>query len=218
MEEVSKRGRTVLFVSHNMGAVRSLCTRGILLRDGHLEMDGDVDQVINTYLTGNEITADGKVVISEQDIPDDNEFGILSVELRSLAGEIKSTFKIDEGFEIHIKYKIIEPVKNQRINLRFLTTLGETVFATYEDAQIREGYIREPGVYRAICQISPNLLNNLTYRIKIGFDSPGYKVLIPGKEYLEVSIVDTSDGYRYVEGAFDGPIRPKADWNVEELN
>jgi len=218
MEEVSKRGRTVLFVSHNMGAVRSLCTRGILLKDGQLALDGEVDQVINAYLTGNEVSAEGKVIFSEQDIPDDNEFGILSVELLTLTGEVKSTFQIDEGFEIHIKYKIIEAVKNQRINLRFITSLGETVFATYEDAQIREGYIREPGTYKAICHIPPNLLNNLTYRIRIGFDSPGYKVLIPGKEYLGVDIVDTSEAYRYVEGAFDGPIRPKADWSVEDIS
>ena len=39
MEEVSQQGRTVLFVSHNMGAVRSLCTRAILLEDGKLIMD-----------------------------------------------------------------------------------------------------------------------------------------------------------------------------------
>ena len=218
MSETAKTGRTVLFVSHNMGAVRSLCTRGILLKDGHLAMDGDVDQVINAYLTGNEVSTEGKVVFSEQDIPDDNEFGILSVELLTLTGEVKSTFQIDEGFEIHIKYKIIEPVKNQRINLRFITSLGETVFATYEDAQIREGYIREPGTYKAICHIPPNLLNNLTYRIRIGFDSPGYKVLIPGKEYLRVDIVDTSEGYRYAEGAFDGPIRPKTEWSVEDIS
>ncbi len=96
--------------------------------------------------------------------------------------------------------------------------MGETVFATYEDAQIREGYIRESGTYKAICQIPPNLLNNLTYRIRIGFDSPGYKVLIPGKEYLGVDIVDTSEGYRYAEGAFDGPIRPKAEWSVEDIS
>jgi len=217
MEEVSKLGRTVLFVSHNMGAVRSLCTRGLLLKDGQLEMDDDVDRVINTYLTGEDVSTEGKVVYSEQDIPEASELGILGVELLSLSSEVRSTFAIDEGFKIRIKYKIIEPIRNQRINLRFLTTMGETVFATYEDAQIREGFIREPGTYLAICEVPPNLLNNLTYRIRIGFDSPGYKVLIPGKEYLEVDIVDTSDGYRYARGAFDGPIRPEVEWVVKNI-
>ena len=93
--------------------------------------------------------------------------------------------------------------------------MGETVFATYEDATIREGFIRKPGIYTAICKIPPNLLNNLTYRIYIGFDSPGYKVLIPGREYLEVDIIDTSDGYRYSKEAFDGPIRPVVNWEVQ---
>lgn len=217
MEEVSKLGRTVLFVSHNMGAVRSLCTRGLLIKDGQLQMDDDVDRVINTYLTGEDVSTEGKVTYSEQDIPEASELGILGVELLSLSGEVKSTFAIDEAFKIQIKYKIIEPVRNQRINLRFLTSMGETVFATYEDAQIQEGYIRKPGIYMAICQIPPNLLNNLTYRIRIGFDSPGYKVLIPGKEYLGVDIVDTSDGYRYAKGAFDGPIRPEVEWDVKNI-
>jgi lipopolysaccharide transport system ATP-binding protein len=217
MEEVSKLGRTVLFVSHNMGAVRSLCTRGLLMKDGQLHMDDEVDRVINAYLTGEDVSTEGKVVFSEKEISKESEFGILSVELVSSSGEVKSTFAIDEPFEIQIKYKIIEPVKNQRINLRFITTMGETVFASYEDAQIREGFIREPGIYKAVCQIPPNLLNNLTYRIRIGFDSPGYKVLIPSKEYLEVDIIDTSDGYRYVDGAFDGPIRPEVEWIVKNI-
>ena len=46
---------------------------------------------------------------------------------------------------------------------------------------------------------------------------PDHKVLIPGKEYMEVDIIDTSDGYRYVPGAFDGPIRPVIDWQVNEI-
>jgi lipopolysaccharide transport system ATP-binding protein len=217
MEEVSKLGRTVLFVSHNMGAVRSLCTRGLLLKDGQLEMDDDVDRVINTYLTGEDVSTEGKVVYSEKDIPEESEIGILGVELLSLSSEVRSTFAIDEGFKIQIKYKIIEPVRNQRINMRFLTTMGETVFASYEDSQIRDGFIRKPGTYLAICEVPPNLLNNLTYRIRIGFDSPGYKVLIPGKEYLEVDIIDTSDGYRYAKGAFDGPIRPEVGWVVKNI-
>ncbi|MBO7127851.1 ABC transporter ATP-binding protein [bacterium] len=50
MDDVSKKeGRTVLFVSHNMAAVRQLCTRGILLRNGELVFNGDVNDCINGY-------------------------------------------------------------------------------------------------------------------------------------------------------------------------
>ena len=215
MEEVSKEGRTVLFVSHNMGAVRSLCSRGLLLENGTLVKDGDVDQVINCYLSNKVVSTAGRLGWTEADAPQDKDLILFGIELFSETGEVRTAFQIDEGFEIRVHYEIKEEVRNLRLYLRLKTTLGETVFATHEDASVREGFIRKPGRYTAICKIPPNLLNNLTYRIFIGFDSPGYKVLIPEKEYLEVDIIDTSDGYRYSKGAFDGPIRPVLKWEVE---
>jgi hypothetical protein len=181
-------------------------------------MDDDVDAVINRYLTSNEVSSSGRIVWDKTNAPQDKEVILYGIEMVSEAGEVKTAFQIDEGFEIRISYQIVEEVKNLRLYLRFKTTMSETVFATYEDAQIQKGFNRKPGHYTAICKIPPNILNNMTYRIYIGFDSPGYKVLIPGKEYLEVDIVDTSDGYRYYPGAFDGPIRPVMDWRVEEIN
>ena len=216
MEEVSKQGRTVLFVSHNMGAVRALCSRGLLLQSGKLEMDDDVDAVINTYLSSKDVSTAGRLGWSETDAPQDKELILFGIEMVSQSGEVKTTYRIDEPFEIRVHYQLIEEVNKLRLHLRFKTTMGETVFATYEDALNQEGANRKPGHYTAICKIPANILNNMTYRIYMGFDSPGHKVLIPGKEYLEVDIVDTSDGYRYVKGAFDGPIRPLVEWQVEE--
>ncbi len=215
MEEVSQMGRTVLFVSHNMGAVRSLCSRAILLEEGRLIQNGDVDEVINYYLSSKEVSTLGRLAWSETEAPRDDEIILFGIEVRSQSGATKTTYTIDEPFEIAIHYRIVKEIHKLRLYLRFRTTMGETVFATYEDAPIQEGFIRPPGDYTAICKIPPNLLNNLTYRIYIGFDSPGNKVLIPGREYLEVDIIDTSDGYRYAKGAFDGPIRPQLEWRVE---
>jgi lipopolysaccharide transport system ATP-binding protein len=50
MNTVSKEGRTVLFVSHNMAAIANLCTRAILLQDGRVVMIGDTTEVIDTYI------------------------------------------------------------------------------------------------------------------------------------------------------------------------
>lgn len=51
MQDISNTsGRTVLFVSHNMGSIRSLCSRAILLKDGAITKDGTPDEVINDYL------------------------------------------------------------------------------------------------------------------------------------------------------------------------
>ena len=50
MEEVSHEGRTILFVSHNMGAIRNLCRRAIWLHGGKIETEGQADQVVTEYL------------------------------------------------------------------------------------------------------------------------------------------------------------------------
>ena len=50
MSEVAESGRTVVFVSHNMGAIKNLCTRAVLLDDGKVLADGDVDGVVQEYL------------------------------------------------------------------------------------------------------------------------------------------------------------------------
>src|SRR5438552_3709547 len=56
MGQVSRQGRTILFVSHNMTAVKSLCTRAVLFEGGRLAIDGDVDVVVDRYLTGGRAT------------------------------------------------------------------------------------------------------------------------------------------------------------------
>lgn len=65
MKSVSNQGRTVLFVSHNMSAIQSLCPRSILLKSGELIKDGATDQIIQYYL-GNELTTSNEIIFDAQ--------------------------------------------------------------------------------------------------------------------------------------------------------
>jgi lipopolysaccharide transport system ATP-binding protein len=218
MEEVSRQGRTVLFVSHNMGAVRSLCSRAILLEDGRLIKDDIPDRTINTYLRDNDVSSVGRIRWPKGHHPESKEVDLLGIDVLSNDGEPKTTFFIDESIKIKVHYHIKQDVKNFRIYLRLRTTLGETVFATYEDSSILEGRTVNNGFYSALCVIPSNLLNDITYRVYVGFDSPKHKVFISGKDYLEFNVIDTSDRYRYSKSAFDGPIRPDLNWQVKEIS
>ncbi len=63
MQNVSKgEGRTVLFVSHNMAAVRSLCTRGIMLKNGMVDFIGNIPDTLDHYLRTGEGTQKSKIV------------------------------------------------------------------------------------------------------------------------------------------------------------
>ena len=66
MQDVSRgKGRTVLFVSHNMAAVRSLCQKGVVLRDGMTDFIGTADDAINHYLNAANARMDGRMLMTE---------------------------------------------------------------------------------------------------------------------------------------------------------
>lgn len=63
MHDVSKgEGRTVLFVSHNMPAIRSLCSKGIVLENGNIVFYGNTDDAINLYLKGNNTSKNENII------------------------------------------------------------------------------------------------------------------------------------------------------------
>jgi lipopolysaccharide transport system ATP-binding protein len=100
MKDVSKgEGRTVLFVSHNMAAVKSLCTKAILLDKGQIEMEGDTDTIISKYLIGSNEVYNFKLnpVKSES-------FDILEIGVKSANKDFTEPILRDEEIALVIKY------------------------------------------------------------------------------------------------------------------
>ncbi len=86
MREVAKGGRTILFVSHNLAAVRQICTTGIILHRGALIDQGDVNPIIDKYLA-KELSEESQIEIVET-----ASFKVLSVEINGESGPVIKTF------------------------------------------------------------------------------------------------------------------------------
>src|SRR5262245_37164015 len=75
MGQVSRQGRTVLFVSHNMTAIKSLCTRAVVIENGRVALDGGVDEAVNHYLTAGTDMARTGIIPADahrvRDVPDE---------------------------------------------------------------------------------------------------------------------------------------------------
>ncbi len=112
MGDVAKEGRTVLFVSHNMGAVRRLCRKAVLLKNGLLQEYGNVGSVINSYL--NEYTNASENVVFEEDDSDDPVL-IKSASILNEKGESSRFFHI--GDEIRFRVTL---AKREGVNPDFL--------------------------------------------------------------------------------------------------
>ncbi|MCK4815010.1 ABC transporter ATP-binding protein, partial [bacterium] len=219
MENVAKGGRTILFVSHNMGAVRSLCGRAILLDQGQVVMEGESSSVISSYLSSgrSEVDSEGQVVwIDEAEAPGGDEIRFRAIRLIGPDGKSRSIFEVDKPIKIEIYYTVKKSLRGMRINLRLLTLQGEIAFQT-TDHNVRAETVQF-GKYKSICIIPGELLNIGKYSVKVGSDIPNVKVLHPGTEYLCFSTVGTTSGGSNFPEDWPGIVCPKLDWQVIPLS
>lgn len=113
MKDVSgSEGRTVIFVSHSMSAVNSLCTRGVLLESGRVKMDGEVRKVVDYYLNGNLKESEFGLVPADypRNVHHKNFARITSVELQNSEGAVAETIKRHEAINIEVDIEVYQDI------------------------------------------------------------------------------------------------------------
>jgi lipopolysaccharide transport system ATP-binding protein len=134
ISDVSKSGRTVLFVSHNMAAVQNLCGRGIVLRQGRLAFDGKAREAIDHYV--HTVYGEGRepgshIINLTNNGSRAGKFAPLLKTLELYTGDgLPSNGCLSYGasFIVHTRCRLDEPLRNINIRLAFNTLLGDCVF------------------------------------------------------------------------------------------
>ena len=112
MQDVSKgQGRTVLFVSHNMAAVRSLCQKGVVLRDGMTDFIGTADEAINHYLDSSTPQAEEQKLMTECIQECKSFLKISEIQINNTPYNSTSLAQGQEVLDVLIKGKTQEPMK-----------------------------------------------------------------------------------------------------------
>ena len=131
MQDVSRgEGRTVLFVSHNMGAVKNLCKRGIVLNQGQVAFDGGVEEAISFYTSSNNIKANNYVKITDEYRKDH-----LSRELEYIDAKILNdvdNMSTEEPLKLEVTFKRNNPaLKKCQFGVIAQNSAFNSVWATY---------------------------------------------------------------------------------------
>ncbi|MGI5817360.1 MAG: ABC transporter ATP-binding protein [Armatimonadota bacterium] len=127
-ELASGEGRTVLFVSHNTGAVARLCNRAMVLEAGRASYFDDVERAIDHYLTPADRAQWGTVDLrNAQGLSPDREPLILKLSVHHEDGTEATYFQTGETVLIRIYYELNEPVEAGYGTLHILSSLGERV-------------------------------------------------------------------------------------------
>jgi lipopolysaccharide transport system ATP-binding protein len=217
MSEVAGGGRTVLFVSHNMGAVKALCGRGVVLQNGRTAFDGSTEQAISQHLRRSGlITAIAtERTWSPEEAPGSDDFRLRRVRLtgEKSAGPI---FQPDEAINVLIAYDQTRPLSGMRIVLQVQTLVGEIAFTTTDQAW-RGETTYSAGAYEVTCRIPGELLNTLQYIIRLWAGIPGKRYLLDPVDLLTLSI-DGAGNQRslYSRETWPGVICPAIKWDVKE--
>lgn len=131
MEDVTKKeGRTVLFVSHNISAVRRLCLRSIMLEGGKLALNGDTEEVIDYYLNGSQ---EGNAVIKYKVKKSNKPVDITKISILNKNFEPARVISISENFFIDIEYEFYEYRNDLLFSIAFKSDGDIILFSSESD-------------------------------------------------------------------------------------
>jgi lipopolysaccharide transport system ATP-binding protein len=196
MESVANEGRTILFVSHNMGAISELCTCAALLHHGKLLTNGPVSQVIEQYAR---LTTNDEEASIEIEVDDRKPSSIVSVRVCNSMGEGANSFDLRDDVVVEIVYT----VRQEAAGLQLTVTLARNMvdilhsFDTDEDAELP---LRTIGTYKAEYRLPGMCLKAGGYSVSAYIGTPD--LLIQSLEHVlsfdveEWSVNTRSKGYR----------------------
>lgn len=129
MGDVTKgEGRTVLFVSHNMAAVQNLCDTGIMMLNGTIDYQGNIQTAIDHYLKGSSSVS--KIEFSEKKFRSPYKTHLKSIELlNSKTDEAQPSFKMGEDIKVRMTFKMLENFNDLGITLRMSDVYGSGIAA-----------------------------------------------------------------------------------------
>ncbi len=208
MQDISKGdGRTVLFVSHNMAAVKSLCTRAIVLEHGTSVFEGGTDEAVGYYLKG------------KGDFSNRKQFGELynneTFQLNQICinNELK-TFKdilvenevIDLITEIDLK---TDSPEDYHITYHLYNEMGENMFAF---THWRNDIALRKGINKVLCKIPKYFLQSGQYFLTFLVVEKRKKAIFIEQDILNFTVVDGNRVIGDYMGKEPGYIRPDFKW------
>ncbi|CAN5402069.1 ABC transporter ATP-binding protein [soil metagenome] len=214
MGEVSRSGRTILFVSHNMNAVNSLCTSCIHLKKGQVVSIGPTEEIINQYLKGdNDLTNQRDFTKFDKPIGDDSAV-LMNARLVNSDLETIDFSAIDERSGIEFSFELKLAGMNPVPNIHLYTNKGEFAFVSNVDPL---GRYSLPGKYKAVMWIPPNLLNAGTYSAGLALSTLNpTKVHFYEQDAIIFEVIeDVNKRATEYKQPIPGVFRPLLEWKLD---
>ncbi len=212
MGEVSKgEGRTILFVSHNLAAIRQLCNKGIALVDGELKVADKIENALNYYLNIGDV--DSKLHFSNQEL---NATDIISANIK--AHDFQQLYS-EESFNVIVKYQIGKIYIGCIINMIISNSEQNILMSFDTDLDTKSLDSRNVGVYESIINIPEFSLKPGKYSISLGIGIASSSAICQHDKALSFEVFSKSENYSFVSYREDrfGVVPKILKWKTKKI-
>lgn len=218
MKEVSETGRTILFVSHNMSAVQSLCDR-VILEKGSIKKEGESSSVVKEYLKKNHTGRHSVQWDNRKDSPGNEKVRILKAEIKKGEKNSHDDFFMDSDLIFEIDYYLNKPGLLIDITLLLYNDEGVLVLGgtTLKESDWH-GKPFNKGNYNSKCKIPGNLLNAGNYSITILVVEKQNVIIYKHENLIAFNIMDSIESRDKYFGKRPGVVRPELNWRSKFIN
>ncbi len=216
MREAGKEGRTVLFVSHNMNAVRRLCDRAVWLKDGAIHRSGDVAEVVDAYIQRTVRLGTWEELPSLlASLPDDPVLRLEGIAVRQ-GGAPCAVLLNGLPAEVEVRYTVRERTRGLRIFFDLCDDEGTVLLRSFNDEDVDESPVVNPGSYRATATIPADLLAPRSYELRVYGTIHNVRNIPAGGIGIPLP-VEANNGLNraYPHQPIWGRLQPRIPWRVE---
>jgi lipopolysaccharide transport system ATP-binding protein len=219
VNDLARNGRTVLIVSHNLSVIQNTCTRGILLQQGRVVLDGSIAQIMRVYSEKGFTKVCERVWNDDASAPTfpDGAVRLLSARVVGADGQSQPPFDVKEAFEIEVAYRVLRQQHVLNAHLYFQDETGQTIFSSMDHLDTPWKKPQPPGVYKVRCRLPTPLFNEGLLRIEYAvWTNPPSEQHVAFRDALVFSILDDMRAVG-VRGDWSGDwppalLRPRLHW------
>lgn len=215
MEDVAtKEARTVLFVSHNMGAVQRLCSRGILLTKGQVAFQGSPSEAVEAYLRDMSESVTRRAFFKDDPT---KSVSILQAAIVSPGKEDTGRLDVSDPIEIQIHYCVKQDIVGSNLSLA-VSRDGVMLFRSWDiDSNPKLFELREAGNYDVRVALPRGLLAPGRYSVYLGAGCPGVGVILQHNDCLFFELESLKDDSSHLSYSRGGMLVMPLKWQSLEV-
>jgi lipopolysaccharide transport system ATP-binding protein len=217
MGTIAQGGRTVIFVSHNLGIIHRLCARAVLLRHGQVQTMGPAADVIQSYVS--ETLEHQGEWQRPASLPPTREVCLRRAQVLDQNDNVTGMVNCEDTFRIRLECEVLRPLPNFELGIALRNSHGVTVFVSLDSdtGDWPEGS-RRPGRYSSTCQVPAHLLAPGTYSLTFAAHIINQQTFDSHQDALAFEVAETGCIRFKRNDRRDGVTMPVLDWKIERLS